>query len=555
MDNEGGAISSDSTMRQRKPLGWKAMPYIIGNETLERLATFGLMANFMVYMVREYHMDQVQAATLINTWSALTNFAPIIGAFISDSYAGKFNTIVFGSIAELLGMSVLTFTSLIPNLRPPPCSTADQITGTCIRYSSSQLYVLLSGLFLLSVGTGGIRSSSVPFSLDQFDDSTEEGREGRRSFFSWYYTTHTIVQLISMTLVLYVQNNISWAIGFAIPTVLNLFALVLLFVGTRFYVFVKPEGSVFSGIVKVLVAAYKKRNERSPSQIEYYRPLLETDVQSNKLVLTDQFRFLNKAGIVMNNEEANEEWRICTVRQIEAIKSVFSIIPIFASSIIGFLAMNQQQTFTVSQALKMDLQFLGTSYQIPPASITVISLLTIGIWLPFYETVLVRHIQSITNQEGGISLLQKVGIGNIFSISTMFISGILERKRRDLSLTGVNISVFWLAPQQVLMGFYQVFTIVGLTEFFTQQVPINMRSIGNSLLYLGLSLASYLSSAMVSIVHSVTARGGRQSWLTDDIDTSKLDYFYYFIAALSTLNLIFFLWCARRYRYRNMSQI
>lgn len=73
-----------------------------GNETLERLATFGLVANFMVYMVREYHMDQVQAATLINTWSALTNFAPIIGAFISDSYAGKFNTIVFGSIAELL---------------------------------------------------------------------------------------------------------------------------------------------------------------------------------------------------------------------------------------------------------------------------------------------------------------------------------------------------------------------------------------------------------------------------------------------------------------------
>jgi len=74
----------------------------VGNETLERLATFGLMANFMVYMVREYHMDQVQAVTLINTWSALTNFAPIIGAFISDSYTGKFNTIVFGSIAELL---------------------------------------------------------------------------------------------------------------------------------------------------------------------------------------------------------------------------------------------------------------------------------------------------------------------------------------------------------------------------------------------------------------------------------------------------------------------
>lgn len=60
----------------------------------------------MVYMVREYHMDQVQAATLINTWSALTNFAPIIGAFISDSCTGKFVTIVFGSISELLVITI-----------------------------------------------------------------------------------------------------------------------------------------------------------------------------------------------------------------------------------------------------------------------------------------------------------------------------------------------------------------------------------------------------------------------------------------------------------------
>ncbi|XP_024010909.1 putative protein NRT1/ PTR FAMILY 2.14 [Eutrema salsugineum] len=552
MGEEEGTISSDSTTRHRKPLGWKAMPYILANETLERLASYGLTSNFMVYMVREYHMDQVQAATLINSWSALTDFTPIIGAFISDSYTGKFRTIVFGSISELLGMLMLTITSLIPNLRPPPC-TSDHITGKCIPYSDSQLYVLLSGLFLLSVGAGGIRSCSVPFSLDQFDDSTEEGREGSRSFFSWYYTTHTIVQLVSMTLVLYVQNNISWAIGFAIPSVLNLFALFLLFVGTRFYVFLKPQGSVFSGIFKVLVAAYKKRSVQSPSEIDYYRPLLETNSQSNEPVLTDQFRFLNKAVIVMDNDEArNEEWRSSTVRQIEDIKSIIRITPIFASSFLGFLALNQQQTFTVSQALKMDLRFPGTSYLIPPASITVISLLTIGIWLPFYETVLVRPIEHITKQEGGLSLLQKVGIGNFFCISTMFLSGIVEGNRRDLSLTGVNISVFWLAPQQVLMGFYQVFTIVGLTEFFNKQVPINMRSIGNSLLYLGMSLASYLSSAIVTIVHSVTARGGRQSWLSDDIDSGKLDYFYYFIAALSTLNIIFFLWCARRYRYRNM---
>lgn len=72
------------------------------NETFERLAAFGLVANFMVYLMREYHMDQVQAANVINIWSGLCNLVPLIGAFISDAYAGRFRTIAVGSFASLL---------------------------------------------------------------------------------------------------------------------------------------------------------------------------------------------------------------------------------------------------------------------------------------------------------------------------------------------------------------------------------------------------------------------------------------------------------------------
>lgn len=73
-----------------------------GNETFERLASFGLMANFMVYLQNEYHMNQVKAATLLNIWSAASNFAPVIGAFVSDAFIGKFWTIAFGSFSSLL---------------------------------------------------------------------------------------------------------------------------------------------------------------------------------------------------------------------------------------------------------------------------------------------------------------------------------------------------------------------------------------------------------------------------------------------------------------------
>jgi dipeptide/tripeptide permease len=73
-----------------------------GNETFERLATFGLLANFMVYLMRVFHLEQVTAANVINIWSGVTNFAPLVGAFISDAYVGRFKTIAFASCAAFL---------------------------------------------------------------------------------------------------------------------------------------------------------------------------------------------------------------------------------------------------------------------------------------------------------------------------------------------------------------------------------------------------------------------------------------------------------------------
>ncbi|KAJ6431220.1 hypothetical protein OIU84_018667 [Salix udensis] len=90
------------TDQQKKPGGWRAMPFILGNETFERLATFGLMANFMVYLMKVFHLEQVSAANILNIWYGATNFAPLVGAFISDAYVGRFKTIAFASCAALL---------------------------------------------------------------------------------------------------------------------------------------------------------------------------------------------------------------------------------------------------------------------------------------------------------------------------------------------------------------------------------------------------------------------------------------------------------------------
>jgi dipeptide/tripeptide permease len=55
----------------------------------------------MVYLTREFHLDQVHASNILNIWSGLTNFAPLLGAFVSDTYAGRFRTIAFASFFSL----------------------------------------------------------------------------------------------------------------------------------------------------------------------------------------------------------------------------------------------------------------------------------------------------------------------------------------------------------------------------------------------------------------------------------------------------------------------
>ncbi|KAL1355127.1 hypothetical protein HN51_007164 [Arachis hypogaea] len=564
MSNESSELSHAN--EKKKPGGWKAMPFILGNESFERLAAFGLFANFMVYLTREFHMEQVYASNILNIWGGVTNFFPLIGAFISDAYVGRFRTIAYASFASFLGMMVVTLTAWLPKLHPPACTQEQLALNQCVRASPSNIGVLILGLTVMSLGSAGIRPCSIPFGVDQFDPSTDEGRKGINSFFNWYYTTFTIVLVITQTVVVYIQDEVSWKIGFAIPTICMLCSIILFFVGTRIYVHVKPGGSVFSGIAQVLVAAYKKRKIELPSEKQglgiYYDPPLDGTANHvlSKLPLTNQFSGLNKAAIIMEGELKEDgsrvnHWRLASIQQVEEVKCLARIFPIWAAGILSLVSMAQQGTFTISQALKMD-RHLGPKFQIPAGSLSVISLLTIGFWVPFYDRVMVPSLRKVTKHEGGITLLQRIGIGMAFSVLSMVVAGLVERVRRNAANSNPNplgiapMSVLWLAPQLILMGLCEAFNIIGQIEFFNRQFPDHMRSVANALFSCSFAAASYVSSILVTTVHGVTRTHSHPDWLTNDLNAGRLDYFYYLIAVIGGLNLVYFVFVAQRYRYK-----
>ncbi|CAF2161394.1 BnaA07g09200D [Brassica napus] len=543
---------------ERKRGGWIAISFILGNETLERMGTIGLSANFMAYLTNVFHMKLVDASNVFNLWLGLSNLAPLLGAIISDAYVGRFKTIAYASFFSLLGLTTVTLTAWLHQLHPPECNI--HRPDSCDRPNKLQLGVLFLGLGFLSIGSGGIRPCSIPFGVDQFDQRTEKGLKGMASYFNWYYLTFSIVLIVSHTVIVYIQDNISWTIGFSIPTGLMACSIVLFFVGTRFYVYVKSEGSAFSSIARVILAARKKRNLKLPVEddgtVEYYDPPLKPGVLS-KLPLTNQYKFLDKAAVITEDDLTSagvpvNKWRLCSVQEVEEVKCLIRIIPVWSAGIISVVTMSTQVTFIVPQAMKMD-RHMGPHFEIPAGSVSVISFITIGIWLPIYDRVIVPSLWRI--RKFRVTLLQRMGIGIVFGIVSMFTAAIVERVRRTQALKMTQMSVFWLAWQLVLMGLSESFNYIGQIEFFNSQFPEHMRSLANSLFPLSFAASHYLTSLLVTTVHKFSGGKDKPDWLDNDLNKGRLDYLYYMIAGLGVVNLVYFWYCARSYQYKAGSQI
>ncbi|CAJ1949048.1 unnamed protein product [Sphenostylis stenocarpa] len=544
---------------ENKP-GWRAISYILGNQIVERIATMGMMANFMVYLLQFFNLGQVSAANVLGVWIGISNFVPIIGACVADAYLGKFKTIAISSFGTLVGMVILTLTAWVPQLHPPRCSSTQQ----CVSPTSPQLGILILGLCWLAVGTGGIGPCTIPFAIDQFDTTSSEGRKGVNSFFNWYYTSQTVVQLISLTAIVYLQNK-SWILGFGILTALMSLSIIIFFVGASVYVYIPAEGSIFTSIAQVFVAAYKKHHVKIPLKEEeglYYDPPVD-DKAPLKMPLTKQLRCLNKAALIQDNELNTEgsvknPWRLCSIQQVEEVKCLMKMLPIWASGILCFIPIAQQGTFPVSQAMKMDRR-LGEHFKLPAATYNVVSLITIGIFLPCFDLFLQPALAKVTKKEEGLTSLQKIVIGDIFSVLTMVSAGLVERRRRGVAIShgapdgAAPMNAMWLAPQFVFLGLCEMFTLVGHIQFYSTESPEKMKSIGNSLQYLVLAFSIYVGTAVVNVVHQVTRKHGGIDWLNDDINAGRLDYYYFLIAGLAALNLVYILIFVKRYHYKVIS--
>ncbi|XP_054782188.1 protein NRT1/ PTR FAMILY 1.2-like [Prosopis cineraria] len=541
-------MEASSSVGRRKG-GLITMPFIIANETLAKVAMVGLMPNMVLYLTEIYNLRLPRAANIIFFWFAASNLAPLLAAFLADSFLGRFFAIAIGSVFSFLGMVFLWITSMIPELRPKPSQSA----------TTSQMAFLASSLGLTSIGAGGL-SCSIAFGADQFNNKANPNNQKvLETFISWYIASQAFACLLALTALVYAQDHLGWKVGFGIPPGLMVLSIVSFLLASPLYVKNKPHSSLFTGFARVIVVAFKNRELPFPPGNpagKYHH-----NKGSDLLVPTNKLRFLNRACIIKNPEQditpdgsASNPWSLCTTEQVEELKAIIKVLPLWSTNII-MTVITTQSSFRVLQAKSMD-RHVTSNFQIPPGSYNAFTMLFLFITVGIYDRIIIPIASKIAKRPVRISAKTRMGIGLFFGILDLIASAIIENKRRTKAIRQgfadnpkgvVDMSAMWLLVHLSLVGIAEAFNVIAQSEFYYSEFPRTMSSIGSSLYSLGMGLGNLMASLILSIVDGVTSRGGRQSWVGRNLNKGHYDWYFWVLAAISVVNFVYYLVCSWAY--------
>ncbi|KAG8370829.1 hypothetical protein BUALT_Bualt13G0024100 [Buddleja alternifolia] len=549
MDLKGRPVLRSATGK------WKACYFIVGYEIFERMAYYGIASNLVIYLSDKLHEGTVTASNNVTNWVGTVWMTPLLGAYIADAYLGRYWTFIVASAIYFMGMCLVTLAVSVPHLRPPSCGHGIKDENCDKRASPLQIGIFYGALYIIAIGTGGTKPNISTMGADQFDDFDPKERFQKLSFFNWWMFSIFLGTLFSNTFLIYIQDNVGWSVGYALPT-LGLGVSIMVFImGTRYYRHKPTSGSPLTKMARVLAATVRKWRAVVPTEPkELYELSLE---EYNN---TGQFRIDHSSSLSLLDKAAvqtgpTSPWILSPVTQVEQTKQMIKMLPILTVTILPSTMLAQATTLFIKQGKTLQ-RGIGPHFEIPPACLTAFITIFMLITIVLYDRLFVPFVRKYTKNPRGITLLQRMGIGLVLHVIVMVTACLAERKRLSVARDNeifkkgeiVPLSIFILLPQFALVGVSDNFLEVAKIEFFYDQAPEGMKSLGTAYFTTSLGIGFFLTSFVLSTVADITKRNGK-GWILDNLNESRLDYYYAFWAVLSLLNLVFFLLVAKLFVY------
>ncbi|RZC77879.1 hypothetical protein C5167_002105 [Papaver somniferum] len=466
--------------------GWKSAGLILVNQGLATLAFFGVGVNLVLFLTRVLRHGNASAANTVSNWTGTVYMFSLVGAFLSDSYWGRYLTCSIFQVIIVMGTVLLSITTSFFLINPPRCG-------------------------------------------DAF---------GEVNF--------------------YFEDRGLWTVGFLASAGSAILGLVLFLLGTSGYKRYKPCGNPLTRIAQVFVATIKKWKVKVPTDGKMLYELegsASAIKGSRKIHHSNELRWLDKAATITvkdkNVEKAKQDpWRLCTVTQVEEVKALLKLLPIWMWTIIYSAVFTQMASLFVEQGAVMNTK-VG-NFHIPAASMSAFDIISVLLCTFIYNELLVPVTGKLTGNPKGLSELQRMGVGLLIGLLAMLAAGFteIERLRRvNPGEESSSLSIFWQIPQYVLVGASEVFMYVGQLEFFNSQAPDGLKSFGSSLCMASISSGNFVSSFIINIVMGVTAGDSKPGWIPGNLNEGHVDRFFFLLVGLSAVNFICYLLSARWYKY------
>lgn len=400
---------------------WQVL-FILGNEAAERFSYYGMKGILALYITHALLKDKDYATSVIHLFGFVNYFMPMIGAWVSDKYWGRYRTILWISLFYCAGHGVLAMSDLFHSV-------------------DGKVWCLFIGLALIAFGSGGIKPCVSAFMGDQFKPDQRHWLPKAYAAFYWCINLGSTAAFLTIPLI---RNKFGYGWAFGVPGIAMGLATLIFWLGTKHYTRVPPSSQTkTAGFFKVLWFALTNRHQRQPGHSFW-------DVAHTRF----------------------------SAAEVDAAKSVLPILGVFALVPVFWALFDQTFSTWVLQGEKMVPYQLG-GYTIGPETMLSANPILVMIFIPFVTFLLYPALGRLATPLrrmcagmflAGFSfvivawLQQRIDVGQQLSILWQLIPYIIITIAEVLfSTTGLEFAFREAAPsmKSTIMGFWNLTVAFG----------------------------------------------------------------------------------------------
>ena len=523
----------------------RQIPYIIGNEACERFSFYGMrniLVEFLVGSIilaylpvvdREGHAKDIFHMFVIGVY-----FFPLLGGWLSDRYFGKYHTVLWFSLVYCAGHA-------------------------CLALFEDSRAGFFTGLFLIALGSGGIKPLVVSFCGDQFDQSN---KDKAKIVFDAFYWIINFGSFFASLLAPFLLHRFGPSVAFGVPGVLMFIATVVFWLGRNRYVHVPPSGNDPHGFMAVVNTALRTR---VPGQ---GRPGLFVALAGVGLAVLllllwlltvlgaspswwPDFGFVISACLALGVVIALGGWGASMQLErargahpdaaVDGVRAVLRILIVFALVTPFWSLFDQKASTWIIQGRQMVMptfswlpQGMGDvlrGWFVSPSQMQALNPLLVMLLIPFNNIVLYPLLRRMGFQ---VTALRRMGWGIVFSGVAWIAAAVLQ-----LWIDGGDqVALAWQSLPYLLLTFGEVLVSATALEFAYSQAPHAMKGV--------IMAFWYLTSTFGSLWVLLTNFGVRNEAVLGRIADSGLSenaFLMVFFAGFAFVAALAFAAYARRY--------